>query len=1280
MGTFSQQASGIQNELFTQSAIDTQSGSCAQDVSVVQIGTFLRHDSATQSETLTHSAIDTQSDTYTQDVSNTLSGSCIQGVTATHSASGIRDVTDIYESDISTLGDTATQHDTSVQSDIFTQKDIDAYSQSGRKMLTINVLSLNVCGLKSKLLLVDFIELITRYDVITMCETRCDDVDMEKVKETFKGIGFDVVYKNRFVLSRYKSGGLAIAVKDNVNFTWKLIRNLHEALLSIRIEGNSLGIQKDLVISSVYIPPSHSRYAKVLHFEELDNFLLSYAFVGHYHLLCGDFNAHTGVMDDVQWMSDDCDRYLTIETDFDTDFHTLGLPKRRNNEDVTHDRSTYGKKLVDVCKNNYVLIFNGRLGEDREVGKATTTYKTTVDYMIGSWDLTRYVTKFNVLSFDPVFSDVHCCLHAELHFQKEIEESDVIASDQIDNYSRLNERPGKWDVEKRNDYLTQFDDDVIHGLLLRMDELSVEETSKILKQLVLDPAVKVFPPSVKIKYKKKSNNASMDGYDFRCLRSRKEYHKAKHNYNVRKTNANFNIMITKSKNYRREIKRVQNKQRTRVIKQLKENKSKDPSLYWKIIKGYKKGKDISITLNTFYEHFKQLSEEAYVEERLDCTYDDDVMASPILNGTITTQEIMKCINKLKNNKSPGSDMIINEYIKCTKELMCPVYVKLFNKILDTGDFPSEWMVGVVVPLYKNKGDINDCNNYRGITLLSCVGKLFTSVLNERLKEFSDFHNIIGESQAGFRHEYSTLDHIFVLKNVIDLFKWKNKKLFCLFVDYAKAFDSVWREGLWYKLVKSNVKGKILNVIQSMYANIKSCVLLNDELSETFVCSTGVRQGENLSPLLFAYYVNDIEEELINKRCKFLDFSDDFVNRLLKILVLMYADDTVVLCDSEEEMRRVLTALHSYTNKWKLSINCSKTKIVVFNRGRRQINYNFQFNSNNIETVDEYKYLGITFNCNGKLRSGQKQLVEQAKKAMYSVIGTSRNLDLPIDIQLEMYSSMVLSVQMYAAEIWGYNVIRDMELLHTKFLKHVLFVHGKTSNDIVYGELGVYPLEVDIKCRMINFWVRLITGRNSKLSFLMYRCLLRLYQEGLYSSPWLIYIRNICNNCGMSFVWDSQSVINPTWFKKVIERRLRDQWITVWNANLGLKSICSSYKMYKDIYCLEDYLVKLSKVSRIWITKFRASNNKLPITVGRYNNISREERVCVKCNENVIGDEYHVMLMCENEDIVRLRNQYIPRYYTERPNQHKYVLLMQTSNMTILNKLSLFIRKVLMLFR
>ncbi len=112
-----------------------------------------------------------------------------------------------------------------------------------------------------------------------------------------------------------------------------------------------------------------------------------------------------------------------------------------------------------------------------------------------------------------------------------------------------------------------------------------------------------------------------------------------------------------------------------------------------------------------------------------------------------------------------------------------LYVKLFYKIFDTGDSPSERLLEVVRPLYKNNGDTNDCKNIRGITLLSCMGKLFTSILNEGLKEFTNVYDVVGESQAELRHEYSTLDQLLVLKSVIKLFKWKKKNLFCLFIDY-----------------------------------------------------------------------------------------------------------------------------------------------------------------------------------------------------------------------------------------------------------------------------------------------------------------------------------------------------------------------------------------------------------------------------------------------------------------------------------------------------------------
>ena len=173
-----------------------------------------------------------------------------------------------------------------------------------------------------------------------------------------------------------------------------------------------------------------------------------------------------------------------------------------------------------------------------------------------------------------------------------------------------------------------------------------------------------------------------------------------------------------------------------------------------------------------------------------------------LNRPFTNDEILKCIAKLNNSKSPGHDEILNEYIKLTRDAMTPVYVSLFNIILKTGFIPDEWAIGKIRPIYKNKGDVTDHNNYRPITILSCLNKLFTAVFNERLTDLLDENDMLNENQAGFRKAYSTSDYVFSLHALIEIMKYEKKKLFCSFVDFSKAFDSAWRAALWGKVFRS----------------------------------------------------------------------------------------------------------------------------------------------------------------------------------------------------------------------------------------------------------------------------------------------------------------------------------------------------------------------------------------------------------------------------------------------------------------------------------------------
>ena len=167
-------------------------------------------------------------------------------------------------------------------------------------------------------------------------------------------------------------------------------------------------------------------------------------------------------------------------------------------------------------------------------------------------------------------------------------------------------------------------------------------------------------------------------------------------------------------------------------------------------------------------------------------------------------------------------------------------------MLQTGHFPESWSEGYIMPLHKS-GSIHCPENYRGITLLSVLGKLFTRVLNNRLGSWAHNYNVYFEAQVGFRSGMSTVDNIFVLHGVITHMINQGNKLYCCFIDFSKAFDYVERNTLWATLIKLGIRGKMLTVLKSIYSHVKSSVRFNNNLSNEFSCFLGVRQGELLSP-------------------------------------------------------------------------------------------------------------------------------------------------------------------------------------------------------------------------------------------------------------------------------------------------------------------------------------------------------------------------------------------------------------------------------------------------
>ena len=204
--------------------------------------------------------------------------------------------------------------------------------------------------------------------------------------------------------------------------------------------------------------------------------------------------------------------------------------------------------------------------------------------------------------------------------------------------------------------------------------------------------------------------------------------------------------------------------------------------------------------------------------------------------------------------------------------------------------------------------------------------------------------------------------------------------------------------MYIKLIKEGVTVKILNVA---YQNVKSCVELNGKKSDYFCCNIGVRQGDSLSPLLFAIFVNDLESYLLQEGNNYLSFGGDArLEHMLKLLILMYADDTVILADSPDKLRAAINGVEKYCEKWKLKVNVSKTKIIIFS-SRKHLDRVYLYNKKQIEIVDYFKYLGVSFTPNGKFTECRKYVVNQARKAMYLILKKARIHKLPIDVQLDI---------------------------------------------------------------------------------------------------------------------------------------------------------------------------------------------------------------------------------------------------------------------------------------
>ena len=208
---------------------------------------------------------------------------------------------------------------------------------------------------------------------------------------------------------------------------------------------------------------------------------------------------------------------------------------------------------------------------------------------------------------------------------------------------------------------------------------------------------------------------------------------------------------------------------------------------------------------------------------------------------------------------------------------------------------------------------------------------------------------------------------------------------------------------------------------------------------------------------------------------------------------------------------------------------------------------------------------------------KKNVFNKASRAMFSLLKKSRVLNLPIDLQLDLFDKLVTPILLYGSEIWAYENNDIIEKLHLRYCKYILGVNKSTTSSMVYGKLCRYPLNIEYTSRCILFWARIISGPVTKLSVKMYNLLYKMYNLGIYNSPWLSFVKSTLLSAGFGYVWRDQKIPRTLeYFKKVFKTRLKDQYLQTWTDDVASNAKCIKYRMYKSDISLEFYITFLPR--------------------------------------------------------------------------------------------------------
>lgn len=912
----------------------------------------------------------------------------------------------------------------------------------------------------------------------------------------------------RYVYVRNALSGRCRLVSTSLLCHWVLVRD-------------GAGPSTDLYLGCVYVPPQSSPQwggaaeAAAAGWAQLRSQIVAYQQLGRV-LLLGDFNARVGAMSDVHPGGDELLQEFGAAGLAPT---CHGVPAARAALEG-EPANPFGSILVGMCLSTGCVILNGRApgppGQPAwtfERVRGGVAQRSCVDYGIVDARAFSLITSFEVAPHGG-FSD-HNFLLCKLR-----PPNPPAAAPRAPPAAHGRPRP-RWDESRREEFVAALEAPPAAGRLAELQALAGTEAAAAargLAALLHEVGAQVF--GVHEPRPRPDRGRGLPAWLRNCRRAYFNLQDALHRGDEESARAARNVLNAQK---RRERQRLLARRQDRLLGELRGN----PRRFWA---GYKAGEEASgggFTMEELRAHWgallggaargalpeagaaspRELAQRLAAEsgrERLPLRRLD---ATRSLNNPLSQEEVEAAMRKARSGAAAGLDGVgadllkgawkwveIGEGKRKRTNILAPALTEILDHIFQRGDYPGDWNVQPLSSVSKPNGGGSGLANCRPIQCQCALAKVLHIVVQRRLDAFADSQGLRAEGQAGFVAGRRTSDHVFILRHLIDrarLRRGRRAHLFCCFVDFEKAYDSVQRLLLFKYLASLGISGHMLLILVQMYWRVQVRPKLGQELGAAFESTCGVRQGDPLSPLLFGLFIDRLEGFLATEVPA---AGVELGGQLLRLL--LYADDLALLAEDAQSLQRMLDALSRFCEANHLRVNVKKTEVVVFGASRWRpagsagpASHLWRYNGVAVPVSEQFKYLGITLHCTRGMSVAVDRLRAAGLRAIWGMHGRCKRYGIvDFSMRARLFRTLAEPILTYCSEVWAPRLMPScaqalrapLQVLQNDYLRHLGGVRRCVPADILGSESGLPPLPRCWLRACVTLWNRLARMQDGPL--------------------------------------------------------------------------------------------------------------------------------------------------------------------------------------------------------